>query len=321
MKEYYNIALVVPALNSSKTISQVLHYIPDMIKFIIVVDDGSYDNTSEIVKSINDKRIYLINHADNMGVGAATLTGYQKGLELGSHVIVKMDSDGQMDPGYLESLVQPIINGKADYTKGNRFLHLPHLNRMPLLRRVGNLGLSFLTKLASGYWNIFDPTNGYTAISADIIRSLVTRRISKRFFFETSMLIELGMLGAVVKDISIPAVYHNQESHLSEWRAFFEFPPKLVKGFIRRIIYRYYLLDFTAVSLLLSSGIFFLLFGLIFGLSAWVNSARAGVIASTGTVMIAVLPVIIGVQLILQSMVLDIQNVPKDVLTNMIRKI
>jgi hypothetical protein len=223
-----------------------------------------------------------------------------------------MDADGQMDARYLPALVRPIVTGAADYTKGNRFLHSAELRTMPSGRRVGNAGLSFFTKLASGYWPVFDPTNGYTAIHASLVPALDRSRISERFFFETSMLLELGRLRAVVHDVPIPARYGGERSALSKRRAAGEFPPRLVAATWRRIQRQYFIQDFTPVSLFLVAGTLFLLFGVVWGAYHWAESIRFGVAATTGTVMLAVLPVIIGVQLLLQALAQDIGNVPTE---------
>ena len=222
-----------------------------------------------------------------------------------------MDGDGQMDPAHIESLVSPIINTRADYTKGNRFLHYKELHKMPLLRRIGNLGLSFLTKLASGYWNMFDPTNGFTAIHNDVYKLLNKNAISKDYFYEISMLLELQKIQACVQDIPIPAKYEGQQSYLSPIRSLFVFPSKLLKGFFQRIKLKYFLYDFTAVSIYIMIGIPALIFGFLWGIIKWIESNRTGIVASTGTVLIAVLPIIIGMQLIVQAISIDIKEVPR----------
>jgi glycosyltransferase involved in cell wall biosynthesis len=170
------IAVVIPAYRAERQILKVLSGIPSFVSFIVVVDDCSPDTTAELVRNHTDPRIHLVSHSANQGVGGAVLTGYNRALELGAEIIAKMDSDDQMDPAYLIPLLAPILTGQADYTKGNRFLHVNELQSMPLIRRIGNAGLSFLTKAASGYWNIFDPTNGYTAIHASIIPLLETKK-------------------------------------------------------------------------------------------------------------------------------------------------
>jgi len=276
----------------------------------IVVDDCSPDNTTDIVKNINDDRIHLISHQENQGVGGATLTGYRLATELNADIVVKMDGDDQMDPNYLPQLLRPILQGEADYTKGNRFIHLKEISSMPLVRRIGNAGLSFMVKIASGYWNIFDPTNGYTAINTKIINDILDANIAKRYFFEINVLLELGISRAVVQDVYIPARYHNNESQLSEIDTLFKFPPKLLKGSLRRILLIYYVRDFNLISILLPMGMILILFGSTWGIYHWTRSIELNIEATTGTIMLSVLPLILGVQFILQALLADIQNVP-----------
>jgi len=306
--------VVIPAFNSEDFLEKVVKDALPLADGVVIVDDCSRDSTVGVAERLAaaDPRVRLVRHTANQGVGGAMLSGYRFACELGAGIIVKMDSDDQMDPAYLPVLVKPILSKEADYVKGNRFLHDHELQRMPATRRFGNMGLSFLTKLASGYWNIFDPTNGYTAINAALVPLLDPARIDRRFFFETSLLLELGRIRAVVIDVSIPARYQDEKSSLSEWQSLVEFPPKLVGGFFHRILYQYFLRDFTAVSLFLVAGLAGVLFGLTWGIVKWVQGSLAGVPATTGTVMIAVLPLILGMQLLLQAAVLDIQNVPKD---------
>ncbi len=312
------VAVVIPAFRAEKHILDVLAGIPHFVSFIIVVDDRSPDHIVELVRACTDSRVHLVSHERNQGVGGAVITGYAKAVELGAEIIVKMDSDDQMDPTYIIPLITPIFMGQADYTKGNRFLHAKELTLMPLIRRVGNAGLSFLTKAASGYWNIFDPTNGYTAIHASLIPALDIDRLHRRYFFESSMLIELGMLRAVTRDVYIPARYQDESSSLVEWKTLFEFPPRLFMGFLRRLMTQYFIRDFSVFSALFLFGMILTMFGISFGLYHWYLSAITGSIASTGTVMVAVLPFILGSQLLIQAMSVDIQNIPQEpIQTNM----
>jgi dolichol-phosphate mannosyltransferase len=305
------IAVVVPAFRAHQHIQQVLEGIPQFVTSVIVVDDCSPDHTSEIVRDLQakDPRITLIQHSENQGVGGAMITGYKAALDAGAIIVVKIDADGQMDPLYIPDLIAPIVEGKADYAKGNRFLHPHSLIAMPWIRQIGNIGLSFLTKLASGYWNIFDPTNGYTAIHATAIKFLDLTKLDRRYFFESSMLIELGIIQAVVKDVYIPAVYKGENSSLSEAHSFLSFPWKLLGGLLHRIMAEYFIRDFNVVSLLIVAGIPFILFG-TFGIASWSRSAYLGVAATTGTVMIAILPLILGAQFLLQALTLDVQDLP-----------
>lgn len=304
------IAVVIPAYRAAATIEEVISTVPDFVRHIVVVDDASPDRTADAVRELGDKRVHLVEHERNEGVGGAVLTAYQRARMLGAEIVVKMDADGQMDPEYLLALVTPIVLGEADYTKGNRFLHERELRAMPGRRRFGNAGLSFLTKLASGYWSIFDPTNGYTALHASLVPLLGAAPIAKRFFFESSMLLNLSLLRAVVRDVYIPARYGAARSHLSETRAAMQFPWQLLRGFLRRIRLQYFVRDFTAVSLYLVFGLLLTLFGTVWGAWHFFISSQTGVVATTGTVMISVLPLVIGVQLLLQAVTLDIQSAP-----------
>ncbi len=304
------VAVVVPAYQAAAHIQDVLAGIPRFVTHIIVVDDASPDDTAERVQAWKDERVRLIRHEVNQGVGGAVLSGYDAAVELGAEIIVKMDADNQMDPAYLLPLIMPIVRGQADYTKGNRFLHARQLSAMPALRRIGNAGLSFLTKIASGYWKVFDPTNGYTAIHASVLSQLSRDNIDRRYFFETSMLIELGNIRAVVCDVYIPAKYNGETSHLSEWSALVSFPGRLLRAFAKRIIIEYYIRDFTAVSLFLICGALLSIFGWVWGLVHWYISIATGVPASTGTVMLAVVPVILGAQFLLQAVSADVASVP-----------
>jgi dolichol-phosphate mannosyltransferase len=314
----FDIAAVIPAYRVERDIKSVLGGLPSYIKHIIVVDDASPDSSSDLITAAakKDKRITLIRHGQNQGVGGAMISGFRKALELGAQIIIKLDGDGQMDPAHIPALITPLIQGKADYVKGNRFRDFQSLQQMPLLRRIGNLGLSFLTKAATGYWNIFDPTNGYFAIRAEILAQLPLHKIDHRYFFETSMLANLYLLGALVMDVPIPARYGNESSQLSIQRALFEFPLKLVITFLRRIVLRYFIYDFSMMSLYLMVGVPLLLFGGIFGSTKWIQYASRKIPAPTGTVMLPTLSVILGIQILLSAIEIDMNSTPRQALSD-----
>lgn len=314
----YAIAMVIPAYRVERDIEAVLNSLPPYIKNIIVVDDASPDSTFERVTAAaqKDERIIILRHSQNQGVGGAMLTGFQKALELNAQIIIKLDGDGQMDPARIPALIEPLIEGKADYTKGNRFRDFKSLQKMPFVRRVGNLGLSFLTKVATGYWNLFDPTNGFFAIRAEVLDQLPFEKIDRRYFFETSMLANLYLLNALVLDIPMPARYGNEISSLSIRRALFEFPYKLSTIFLRRILLRYYLYDFSMVSLYLLIGVPLLLFGGTFGGIKWIQYASQNIPAPTGTVMLPTLSVILGIQILLSAIEIDMNSAPRKALSD-----
>ena len=309
----FSIAVVIPAYHVEGEIEAVLRDLPDYLCHIVVVDDASPDNTSELVRAFasRDRRIVLVRHEQNQGVGGAMLTGFRKALELGAQVIVKIDGDHQMDPAHIPALVTPLLEGKADYAKGNRFRDFESLRHMPLVRRVGNLGLSFLTKAATGYWNCFDPTNGYFAIRAEMLAQLPLERIDHGYFFETSMLANLYLLDAFILDVPMPARYRGERSSMSIWRVLVEFPAKLLATLLRRLLLRYFLFDFSMVSVYLLTGIPLILFGLIFGSVKWIQYLKLGVPAPTGTVILPTLALILGIQILLSAIEIDMNAAPK----------
>jgi dolichol-phosphate mannosyltransferase len=309
-----NIIAVIPCYHVEREIGRVLTELPAYLKHIIVIDDASLDGTARIVTQAtqNDSRIILIRHEKNKGVGGAMVTGFRKALELDAAIVVKMDGDGQMDIGHLPNLLAPLIQGQADYTKGNRFRDFQALQKMPVIRRIGNMGLAFLTKAATGYWNLFDPTNGFVAIHGKILAQLPLARIDKTYFFETSMLANLYLLGAVVKDVPMPARYGGEISNLSIRRSLIEFPLKLLKTFLRRLVLKNLIYDFSMASIYILAGMPLLLFGLIFGINRWAFYSSLKVPAPTGTVMLPTLSVLLGIQFIIAAIEIDLRSVPKD---------
>jgi glycosyltransferase involved in cell wall biosynthesis len=313
----YQIAAVVPAYRVERDIESVLCSLPPYLKHVLVVDDASPDRTAELAAAVaqRDCRVLLLRHEHNQGVGGAMVTGFRKALELGAQVVVKIDGDGQMDISRLPDLLAPLILGKADYTKGNRFRDFSALRQMPVIRRVGNMGLAFLTKAATGYWNLFDPTNGFVAIRAETLAQLPLDEIDHTYFFETSMLASLYLLGAVVQDVPIPARYKGELSSLLIHRVLFEFPPKLVATLVRRALLKNFIYDFSMVSIYLLTGLPLLLFGIIFGAIKWVRYASLGIPAPTGTVILPTLCVLLGIQLLLSAIDSDVRSVPRQPLT------
>ncbi len=192
MVDNKKIAVVIPTYNTQDHIENVIKGIPGFVDFIISVDDKCPHNTGKTAENYgvkNDKRVIVIYHSINQGVGGAVITGYKKAMELGCDIIVKMDSDDQMDPKYLSELIKPVIDGEAGYSKGNRFVNFQALRSMPKMRLFGNSILSFMLKASSGYWNVMDPTNGYTAINRKVLQKLNLDKLSKRYFLSPTCLL------------------------------------------------------------------------------------------------------------------------------------
>jgi dolichol-phosphate mannosyltransferase len=305
------IAVVIPAFRETQHILDVLGRFGSEVTRIYVVDDACPDGTGRLVESrCRDPRVQVLFHAVNRGVGAATVTGYAQALADGADVVVKVDGDGQMNPEMIPRLVAPIVRGEADYVKGNRFHRLEGLRSMPLHRLFGNAVLSFVSKVSTGYWNVFDPNNGFTALHAAVARELPLDRISPRFFFESDMLFHLNTIQAVVIDVPMAATYGDEESSLSSRRAVLEFSVKHLANAWRRVFYNYYLRNFNIASLQIIAGTLLLVFGTSFGSLRWIQSQRTGEVATSGTVMLAALSILVGVQLLLAFASYDMGNVP-----------
>jgi dolichol-phosphate mannosyltransferase len=306
------IAVVVPCFRETAHVLDVLAGIGDEVAHVLVVDDACPDGTGRHVQAhCEDPRVEVLIHEHNEGVGSATMTGYRRALELGADIIVKVDGDGQMDPKMIPVLVRPIVAGMADYTKGNRFYQFFAVGRMPPVRITGNMLLSFLSKLSSGYWDIFDPTNGFTAIHERIVRTLPLEKISKGFFFESDVLFRLGLMRAVVKDIPMQARYGNETSAISIPKIIPEFLIKHTVNTWKRIWYAYFVREFSFASIQLVLGKIMLLFGIVFGAYWWYRGAVTGVPATAGTVLLVALPIILGSQFLIAFINIDTRSVPK----------
>lgn len=305
------IAVVIPSYKVTRHVLGVIGKIGTEVAQIYVVDDACPDGSGKLVQAeCKDPRVQVIFHPQNKGVGGAVMTGYRAAIEAGATVIVKMDGDGQMDPSLVCDFVAPIIAGVADYTKGNRFFDLEAVQSMPAVRLFGNAMLSLLTKLSGGYWQNFDPTNGYTAIHAEVAKHLPFHKISERYFFETDILFRLNTLRAVVVDVPMAAKYGDEVSGLKISRIIGEFLFKHLRNFAKRIFYNYYLRDMSLASLELPLGIAMLVGGAWYGLCHWADSSALGVETPAGTVILSALPILLGVQLILAFLSYDISNVP-----------
>lgn len=307
------IHVVIPSFKVEKHILEVLSRIGPEVSQIWVVDDKCPNGSGELVKSkTKDKRVKVLFHEDNQGVGGATTTGYRAALEAGADIVVKVDGDGQMAPEDLPTLMKPIIYGRADYAKGNRFDSLQELMKMPKLRIFGNAALSLMSKTSSGYWSVNDPTNGYTAIHRSALRKIDLEKLSKRYFFESDMLFRLNLAGAVVEDVSLPARYGDQKSNLKISKVLVEFPWKHFRNQVKRVGYRYYLREWSIGSIELVAGIGLMLLGAIFGISSVIAAIEVGQATTAGQVTFASLTIILGFQLLLSFVSYDIQSEPRN---------
>ncbi len=302
------LAVVIPAYQAEKSIRDVIRRIPPYVDWIILTDDASTDGTVAAVKQISDPRICLLLHKRNTGVGGAMVTGFKKALELRADLIAKIDADGQMDPVYLNKFSLAAVRFQCDYVKANRFGHIEMLPAMPTVRLMGNLLMTFLIKFASGYWNVFDPQNGYVMITRKMLKRLDLNRLDHSYFFEDSMLINLNVMRAKIAEIYIPAKYGGEKSSMRLSRIIATFPGKLLCGYLYRVFHKYIFRSLSPFALLLLFGIIALTWGAVWGGIAWWQSFVTQIPATTGTIILALLPLLLGWSSLLQALVLDVQD-------------
>ncbi|HRM53755.1 MAG TPA: glycosyltransferase [Ottowia sp.] len=310
------IAVVIPSYKVRAHVLDVIARMPPKVQRIYVVDDQCPQQSGQFVQEqCRDPRVRVLFHDENQGVGGAVSTGYRAALEEGMDIVVKVDGDGQMDPALIPHFTRPIERGRADYTKGNRFYRPESLKGMPPIRLFGNAALSFINKLSTGYWSIMDPTNGYTAIHTAVLRELPLHKLEQRYFFETDMLYHLNTIRAVVHDVPMDAVYADEESSLKVSKVLPEFIVKHVNRFFKRYVYLYLLRDFNIGSLYSLLGVVLCGLGVVFGGWAWLRSLTTGQPATSGTVMLAALPLIIGIQFLIAFLHHDVERVPSQPLS------
>lgn len=315
------VAVVIPCYKVRKHVLDVIRRIGPDVSKIYAVDDACPEQSGRFIElECRDPRVKVLYNDKNRGVGGAVIAGYRAAMADGMAIMVKIDGDGQMAPELLPDFIAPLQELRADYAKGNRFYSFHNVRAMPRVRLFGNAVLSFMTKISSGYWSIFDPTNGYTAIHRSALARIDLKNVSERYFFESDMLVKLGAERAVVIDIPMDAIYADEESGLRISKIVPEFIGKHGAESIKRIIYTYLLRDFSLASLNLVFGLLLLIFGGSFGVWNWVESISSGQVASSGTVILSALPIILGFQLLLGFLAYDIANQPRIPLSSLIRR-
>lgn len=310
------ICCIVPTYKVRSTVCNVVRNAAKYADLTIVVDDACPEQSGALVQEqfLNNEAVIVIRHPFNRGVGGAMKTGIAMALDLGATVIIKLDADDQMNPDYIPVFAESFEKDPGlDYIKGNRFIDVNLMKIMPKVRLFGNALLSLLVKFSSGYWNIIDPTNGYFAFRAPKLRQLAWQDLSERYFFETHILCMLGMRKANIAEMEMPAVYGNEMSSLSISRVLIDFPPKLVKLWLKRILFQYFLYDVNLGSVYLLLGVMLAAAGVLFGAYEWIESLITHVPRTTGTVMLAVLLFLMGFQLLLNALMYDVQFGAKSV--------
>jgi glycosyltransferase involved in cell wall biosynthesis len=305
----HTIAVVVPAFNEELLIQDTLLSVPAFVDRIYAVNDASTDKTQAIMEetSKKDPRIIPILHEKNMGVGAAIVTGYRKALEDHMHLVVVMAGDNQMDPQVMPSLLDPIINNKADYTKGNRLLSPEYRRGMSKWRFIGNTILTIMTKFSSGYWKLMDPQNGYTAISHRALERLSFDRIYPRYGYCNDLLVKLNVFGFRVMDVEMPARYGRETSKIRYGNYIVSVSWLLFRDFFYRLRQKYIVLSFHPLVIFYLFGSVLTLMGLCAGLfTTYYVLVEHGQLFVRG--VLSLLMFAIGVQFLSFALLFDIQE-------------
>lgn len=307
MLEDQRIGIIVPAHNEERHILKVIMGLPDFVDRIYIIDDASSDRTAAIVteQAVTDPRIRLWRRRRNRGLGASLVAGYRLATLEGMDIAVTMDGDGQMDPVHIPALLAPIISGKAAYSKGNRLADERHL--MPLFRRIGNSLLTLLTKVSSGYWDLIDPQNGYTAADRAAMAIILKGPIWSRYGACNDVLINLNAARFRVASVVMPPIYRDERSGIRIPTYIPMLSWILAKGFFRRLTRKYGGLNLHPILLFFVGGGILALTGLGFGIMSIIEKATTGSV-STGNVILTALCIISAVQLLGHAFLYDSQT-------------
>ena len=315
MYQDLKISVVVPCYNEEKLVGKTIETMPDIVDWIIAVNDGSTDSTLEVLHDIarTDPRVVIVDNGRNFGIGRSLVNGFQCALDTtDSDLIGVMAGDAQCDPEFAQPMIRELIDEKLDYVKANRFFHRDALRAMPQHRLVGNVFITLLTKFSSGYYSISDTQNGYGFFTRRIMEKMEFSYIGDRYDYENSVLIALSIAGARIKDFPVPAIYGDEVSTIKVLPTSLRALKAVWIGFWRRIYYKYVLFSFHPVALFFFSGLLLLLIGVVSGAVEVYYRVADGVSPSTGTVMLVVLPLIVSFQLLITSILMDMNNEGRD---------
>lgn len=301
------VVVVIPAYKVTKHLLDVVKSIPIEVDGVFVVDDACPENSSAVLTDLNFQReIKIIHHEKNLGVGGAMKSGYLAAIEFGADIVVKIDGDGQMDSSLIPNLIKPILFGQSDYVKGNRFYSLELLHKMPKIRLFGNVILSFMSKLSTGFYHIFDPNNGFTAVTTESLKLMNFKAIDDRYFFESDMLYQVNLIGMRALDVPTPAIYGEEKSNLKVGHSILYFLVRHTRNTFKRIILNYFVRDFSVATFQLIIGLALALWGSSLGLSTWIHSKNSGVPSQPGTIVLVAILAITSLQLLLSFVNYDI---------------
>jgi len=306
----FTVAVAIPAYNEERLITKTVETMPDYVDCVIVTNDGSTDSTLEVLNRLaeDNKKLVVLDNDQNRGVGYTVVRGLKEGRERRMDLVAVMAADAQCDPSYLEKMCDVLIDEKLDYVKANRYNNLDALRAMPAFRRIGNVVITIVNKFATGYYSIFDSQNGYGVFSLATLDRLPFELVGQRYDYENTLLLAMSVINARIKDHPVPAVYGDEVSSIKLLPTIYRALRVLFVGFWRRIYYKYVIFDFHPVALFLVGGLLLGTIGFAFGLVLAGLRIFAGDSPSSGTVMLAVLPFLTGLQLLLTALILDVNN-------------
>jgi glycosyltransferase involved in cell wall biosynthesis len=303
-----SVAVVVPAFDEEELVGTTIRSVPDFVDRIYVVDDASRDGTAEAARSVGDQRVQVVSHDRNSGVGAAIVTGYRRALADGVDVACVMAADNQMAPEDLERIALPVARDEVDYAKANRLITGEAWKVIPRSRYLGNAMLSFLTKIASGYWHVADSQSGYTAARREILEQLDLDRIYRGYGFPNDMLVHLNVWNARVRDIPSRPVYGvGERSGIKIRKVVPRISWLLLKGFFWRMREKYVIRDFHPLVFFYAFGFLMTVLGLALGIVEVVLRIMGNEV-SVGTVVLVALLLIFGSQFTLFAMWFDMES-------------
>lgn len=307
------VAVVIPAYKVSGQIVKVIESIPSEVDLVVVVDDSCPEKSGQLVVShFRSDRIVVVKHPENRGVGGAMKTGYLIALKESAEIIIKVDGDGQIDPKLIPNLIKPLLSSNSDYSKGNRFYSFKLVQDMPRVRLIGNVILSFMSKLSTGYYQLFDPNNGFTAISKEALELVDLDLVDERYFFESDMLFQLNCARRDVVDVPMPAIYGTEVSNLKVGHSVFYFLVRHLRNYFKRIVLNYFVRDFSLATIQLVLGTILGFWGAFLGLLSWFDSMSSGLPSQPGTVVLVAILCISSLQLILSFINFDMSLSRRD---------
>lgn len=309
MTKNLKIAAVIPCYKGGKVTLEVIRETLEFVDRVILVDDACPYETGKLAKkNFSDERIIVLFNEYNLGVGGSIKRAFKYLIETDFDIFIKIDADGQMDPKEIPKLLNPIINGKADVTKGNRFFNIEKLSSMPKVRLIGNLFISFFARAATGYWELFDSNNGFIAIDKKILKTINLNKLDDHYYFETDLLFRLGLSDAIIFQVPTEVRYDTEESSLKPIREIKHFSIKLLISFLKRIFYQYFLFDFNVGSIELILTLILGISALIWNLYAIISGMVLERLSSPGTTAISIILTISAIQFMLAFINYDVNQ-------------